>query len=175
MPSQQEWVRAFAKQAKADFDAWTTLQDVSNAAPEGASQLPRCQKLHFLQMAFEKLAKAHLLEGGSRLADLKQSHAYIARNIPLIVWGQMNLEGASKRAANAARQSSKRIAREIELLSPSVNDGGKREDNCEYPWEEGGFVRVPAEWTFPNLNILTEPAARNILKRVRTAIERLAS
>ncbi|MDB5310976.1 MAG: hypothetical protein JWO38_5178 [Gemmataceae bacterium] len=172
MPTSDEWARAFAKQARADFDAWNLLQSPLDI-PEGASPLFRCQKLHFLQMAFEKLAKAHLLKAGSKISDLRQSHAYVAKHIPVIVRQQMILSGEKERVANALRDHCKRIAREVELLSPSVADGGKREDNCEYPWADGEGLYIPVEWAFPNLNLLTEPAARNILKRIRDAIERL--
>jgi hypothetical protein len=125
-------------------------------------------------MAFEKLAKAHLLKAGSNITDLEQSHAYIAKHIPTIVRQQMILDGENKRVADSVRDQCKRIAREVELLSPAVADAGRRSDNCEYPWETGGKLFVPAEWSFPNLNLLTEPKAINILKRVRAAIERLA-
>jgi len=137
--------------------------------------MPRSQKLHFLQMACEKLAKAHLLKGGSRLEDLEQSHAYIAKHLPTIVRQQMILNGENERVANSVRDQCKRLAREIELLSPAVKDGGRREDNCEYPWEHGGKLHVPAEWHFPNLDLLTEQGGRNILKRILEAINRLVS
>jgi len=173
MPTSQEWGRAFAKQARADFDTWNALQLYVKLPPE-ARPLPRCQKLHFLQMACEKLAKAHLLKGGSRVSDLKQSHAYIAKHLPTIVRQQMIQEGENERVANSIRDQCKRLAREIELLSPSVDDGSRREDNCEYPWVHGAALYVPAEWAFANLNLLTEPNGRNILKRIRQAIEHLA-
>ena len=84
MPTQGEWSRAFARQAWADFDAWNALQ-MYLKLPEGTPPLPRSQKLHFLQMACEKLAKAHLLKAGSRISDLEQSHAYIAASSPEFV------------------------------------------------------------------------------------------
>ncbi len=67
------------------------------------------------------------------------------------------------------------LSREIELLSPAVDNDGKRLDNCEYPWEVGrDEVRVPAEHGFPNLGLLTAPAGRTFLKIVKEAIARLA-
>lgn len=174
MPSKEDWCRAFAKQAQADFTAWNALQ-LYLRLPEGSVPLPRSQKLHFLQMACEKLVKAHLLKGGSRLADLEQSHAYIAKHLPIIVRQQMILNGENERVANSVREQCKRLAREIELLSPAVRGGGKRKDNCEYPWERGGKLYVPAEWPFNNLDLLTAREGRNILKRISEAINRLAS
>jgi hypothetical protein len=172
MPTQDEWARSFAKQAGADFDAWNVLQFYQ--PPEGIVPLRRCQKLLFLQMACEKLAKAHLLMAGSKLEDLEASHAYTAKHLPMIVRTQMILNGENERVAKRMHDQCKRIAREIELLSPSVKDGGRRKDNCEYPWVSGGVLCVPADWPFSNLNLLTETGGRNILKRIREAIARLA-
>jgi hypothetical protein len=87
----------------------------------------------------------------------------------------MILNGENERVANSVRDQCRRIAREIEFLAPAVKAGGKRRENCEYPWEYGGVVYVPAECPFTNLNLLTEPGGRNTLKRIREAIERLAS
>jgi hypothetical protein len=126
-------------------------------------------------MACEKLAKAHLLKAKCKIADLGESHAYVAKHLPTIVSQQMILNGENERVARSVRAQCKRIAREIELLAPAVRAGGRREDNCEYPWEEGGAVRVPAEWSFPNLQLVTQPGGRNILKRIREAIERLVA
>ncbi len=173
MPAQRDWVRAFAKQARADFDAWNALQRFLKP-PKGERPLPPCQKLHFLQMACEKLAKAHLLKAGSKLADMERSHAFTAKHLPTIVRQEMILNGEKARVADSVRDHCRRLAREIELLAPSVTDGGRRQANCEYPWEDGGVVYVPAEWSFPNLDLLTAPEGRNILKRIRAAIDRLA-
>jgi hypothetical protein len=175
MPTKEEWSRAFAKQARADFETWNALK-MYLKLPKGSSPLPQSQKLHFLQMACEKLAKAHLLKGrGAEVLDLEQSHAYIAKHLPTIVRQQMILSGEKERVANSVRDQCKRLAREIDLLAPSVKAGGKREDNCEYPWEQGGKLYIPAEWPFTNLDLLTAEAGRNILKRIQAAINRLAS
>lgn len=173
-PTRREWSRAFARQAQADFDAWASLH-LYRSRDKKVSPLPRCQELHFLQMACEKLAKSHLLEAGSKIRDLEQSHAYISKHLPAIVRDQMILNGESERAARSARDQYKRIAREIELLAPSVQRGGKRKDNCEYPWEEGGRVIVPAEWPFSTLNLLTESGVKTFssaFTRLSTACRR---
>ena len=75
MPTHAEWSRGFARQARADFDTWNALQRYLSI-PEGVRAPPRCQKLHFLQMACEKLAKAHLLKAGAAkrlLSDIASS------------------------------------------------------------------------------------------------------
>jgi hypothetical protein len=172
MPTPGEWSSAFARQALADFDTWQALESYL-ALPAGAQPLPVSLKLHFLQMACEKLAKAHLLLAGSKLTDLAQSHAYVAKTIPLIVREQMILNGENERVASSVREQCKKLAREIELLAPSVDYVGKRRDNCEYPWEDGGKAIAPAEWPFTSLHLLTAKEGRNILKRIREAIWRL--
>lgn len=51
MATSDEWASAYARQADADFTTFETLQSLP---------LPQCHKLQFLQMACEKLVKAHL-------------------------------------------------------------------------------------------------------------------
>lgn len=171
-PTKEEWSRAFARQAKADFEAWNALHF---KPPEGASPLPQCQKLHFLQMACEKLSKAHLFLGGSKLEDLESSHTYAAKQLGIIIRHQISVTPNPPKNEKYLLAHCIPLAREIELLSPAVNDGGRRPDNCEYPWEEGGQVRVPAAWTFTALNLLLAPAGPSLLKLIYSAILRLAA
>ena len=130
--------------------------------------------MHFLQMAFEKLAKAYLCKAGSDPLKLQSSHGYTAKLLPTIVREQMSLlgKGAPKNKRFLLRRC-KALAREIELLAPSVDDDGKRPDNCEYPWEAGNRLYVPAEWSFDHLQLLMEPAGITILKLLHHAIQRL--
>jgi hypothetical protein len=92
MATPDDWGRAYARQARADFDAWDHLQ---------GSKLPECQKLHFLQMACEKLTKAHLCKAGSRPQDLQSSHAYIAKNLPFIVREELDIQNADQTVLRA--------------------------------------------------------------------------
>ena len=71
------WTSAFARQAQSDFLA----RDQLLVNP----RLPECHQLHYLQMAFEKLAKAHLIAAGSDPSDIQSSHAYVAKVVPQIV------------------------------------------------------------------------------------------
>ncbi len=167
MSSAKGWGRAFAIQAKADFQTCNRLQ--------GRRDVPTCHKLHFLQMACEKLCKAHLCKAGSDPVALQSSHRYIGKNLPVVVKQQLarldrKVVGRDGYPMNQIRH----LAREIELLSPAVDDNGKRPDNCEYPWQVGpGEIRTPLEYQFPNLNLLTAPSGRNLLKCVQQAIEDL--
>lgn len=160
------WGRAFAKQAQADFEAWSTLQ--------GNKAIPVCHKLHFLQMACEKLCKAHLCKQPGADPKVHQScHAYTAKNLGIIIRQQLSLTPRPPKNHEYLQDRCNLIAREIELLHPSVDNGGKRPDNCEYPWEQGGNLYVPATWTFPALNLLEAQGGRALLKLIYNAILRL--
>lgn len=160
-----DWTQAYARQSRADFDAWNALAEHKELAPS--------QRLHFLQMACEKLCKAHLCKGGAEPTILAGSHAYIAGTLPVIVRQQFALL-TGKRSRAGLMKHVKHLSREIELLAPAVDDGGRRPDNCEYPWEDHtGQLHVPAEHSFPALRLLTAPAGRTFLKTVRAAMEAL--
>lgn len=166
-PTNAEWSVAFAKQARADFDSWNGLSMADPAQPSS-------QKLHFLQMACEKLGKAHVYKSGQIPADVQSSHTYIAKHIPQIV-RQVFIELGQHTPGQQdfVISHSRRIAREIELLHPSVTDGGKRLDNCEYPWLDQKGLHVPCESSFLPSRLITEPNGRNFLKVIDFAIDRL--
>ena len=111
----------------ADLNAWEAL---------AATALPDCQSLHFLQMACEKLAKARLCMTGADPKTLQSSHAYVAKQLPTIVLDELASEKAKPKVRRDIVKHARRLAREIELLAPAVDAGGKRPDNCEYPWED---------------------------------------
>lgn len=166
-PTPDEWGQAFAKQAMADFTAWDELQ--------GNTAVASCQKLHFLQMACEKLCKAHLCKhSGADPLTLQSSHTYIAKNLDIIIRQQLSLTPKPPSNGKFLLSYCKHLAREIELLHPSVDDGGRQPANCEYPWEQGGKLYVPAECSFPALNLIEQPGGVSLLKLIQSAIRRLA-
>ncbi|HLQ44387.1 MAG TPA: hypothetical protein VK137_06650, partial [Planctomycetaceae bacterium] len=74
---------------------------------------------------------------------------------------------------NRTKQA-RRLFREIELLHPQVSDGGRRPDNCEYPWDDGaGRILVPAEHHFEALRLVDQQGGPQILKIVEAAINDL--
>ena len=168
MAAADDWSRAFAKQARADMNARDVL--LADAA------LPPCQQLHFLQMACEKMCKAHLCASGSSPGDVQSSHGYIATVLPVIFRIQFQ-QAFSRELKKRAwlLQIARHLAREINFLSPAVDDGGGRPDNCEYPWEDGGKVIVPAERGFTNLNFLKGQTGMLFIKLVDTAIDELCT
>jgi len=126
-------------------------------------------------MACEKLCKAHVCKTARDanlievLAALRKSHGYIAKPLPGILRKYL-AERARGQRLHLMRHFS-HLAREIELLSPAVDDAGRRPDNCEYPWEiGGGSICIPAEHQFSNLDLLTQPDGRTFLNYIRHAI-----
>ena len=166
MADNRSWAQGFGRQAAADFRTFEVL---------GKQDAPECHKMHFLQMACEKLAKAHLCETKTPLDNVQASHAYIAKTLPIVLKQQAIAVNFSGPAAKTVQAKAKHLAREIELLSPSVTDGGKRPDNCEYPWEdETGTLHSPLEWPFNPSHLLLAPSGRSVLKLLRGAVERWA-
>ncbi len=165
MADHAAWAVGYARQARADFRTFEKLQ---------AMPVPECQKLQFLQMACEKLVKAHLCAGRADPADLQTSHAYVAGTLPVVLRQQaafLNFGGA---AARTTLQRSKLLSSEIEALAPAVTRDGRRPDNCEYPWEDAGAeLHVPLDWTFNPSELLVQHAGRTALKLIVGAIDRL--
>lgn len=165
MSSREEWVRAYARQSQADLEAWHSLAREPSLA--------ECQRLQFLQMACEKLVKAHLCHAGSDPQTLQTSHAYVAKNLPIIV-RQLVTAGVRVKNPDWLLVHVKHLAQEIELLAPAVRRGGQRPDNCEYPWpDDRGSIRSPLDWSFAPARLLLAPAGKTLLKLIRVALDRL--
>ena len=160
----REWRIAYAKQALADLN---TQEQLATTA-----KVPESQQLHFLQMACEKLCKAYLCGQGTDPIDLRKSHAHIERTLPMIARQQFARE-RHKSDHTWVLQALRKLARQIELLAPAVNDGGRHPANCEYPWvgPEGQIV-VPAEHKF-GCNLLYDRTGRHLFKVLRAAADDL--
>lgn len=150
------WREAFLKQARSDFEAFKLLKDAH-----------LCHRLHYLQMATEKMAKGFLCDPSRSDQPKKVHEAFgkfmrVARTMPRLarVCGcrpaqfKMYLEGLTPLAA------------EIERLAPT----GPPHPNPEYPWEQNGVVVVPMEHTFPSLN-LARPKMQKMLEFIGRCFE----
>ncbi len=166
MSSPADWAQGYARQADADFGTWQSLQTETD--------VPSCHKLLFLQMACEKLCKAHLIAVGTGPEVLQRSHAYVAKPLTVIVRQQIVFLRRNVASMEYLLQHVRHLAEEIEVLNPAVDRNGQRRDNCEYPWEDhAGVVHSPLDWTFHPSHLLTAPCGRTFLKLVREAIDRL--
>lgn len=170
MATDAAWSRGYARQAAADFDRYGRLE----AADPGSDPVEPCHRLHFLQMACEKLVKAHLHGVGSVSDAVRRSHAYVAGTLPVVLRQEAMRVGMPAKAARQVQLNARRLAREIELLSPAVDRDGQRPDNCEYPWEDAdGNLHVPLDWSFTPVSLLEAPGGRTFLKLLRGAINSL--
>jgi hypothetical protein len=138
-----QWARGYALQALSGLGAREALV---NANAE------KCHRLHFLQMAVEKVCKAHLTVASGH-NHVRKTHAYMMGTFPVIArqfYGKLN-DGNKIRGWELSEI--RRLAREIQLLAPACNEGDFREDNSEYPWADAsGNVCIPCEYSFPNLD-----------------------
>lgn len=166
MSTTDDWAKAYARQAGADLDTREFLED--------NSLVPVCHRLMFLQMACEKLSKAHLCADGVDPKKLQGSHAYTAKVLPIVLRQQIVFSRIYRNGASWIQKQFKHLAHEIEVLAPAVDRAGQRPDNCEYPWEDrSGQLHLPLEWDFAATNLLTARAGRTFLKLEREAIKRL--
>ena len=161
----KDWSEAYAKQAAADYEAFKQLRV--------AGWTPQSQGLHFLQMAAEKLCRYYRCLTTNDAADLQSTHAVVEATIPLVLTATAGIGSgpATRPRRRAPTATVRRIGREIDLLGPSLDANGQRPDNCEYPWEISGEVRVPADQTFAIAGLLEEADGRRILTLFERAID----
>jgi len=156
MADAKDWRRAFAIQAKADL----TVRDVLCLRPE----VEECQQFHYLQMACEKLVKAHLFTQADVPKYVFTRHAVVAKHLPRIV-GEYYRRWKRKPLPHAMMRRMKALSREIELLAPAVKDAGRKQQNCEYPWEgPQRIVRCPAMDRCTSINLNRDYEGRLLLQ-----------
>lgn len=120
-------------------------------------------------MAAEKACKAYLTVRNSR-ENVKKSHAYVARTLPIIA---RKFYGGSRIFEWEIRQI-QRLAREIQALAPACDGGDVREDNAEYPWEDSqGKVQIPCEYKFARIDDKDRTLVL-LIRLIRTAAESYA-
>ncbi len=163
----EDWALAYARQADADFRAWELCQQ----HPEAVAA--ECHPLLFLQMTCEKLCKARLILWGSSLYDLQSSHGYTAKNLPTIMKQEIGFLPWNRKKGTGLQQLIRHLANEIEVLSPSAKRDDRRPDNCEYPWEIGGKVISPLDYSFKPTRLCFERGGPTFVKLLRTAIDRI--
>ncbi|MGQ9625938.1 MAG: hypothetical protein ACUVV0_03420 [Anaerolineae bacterium] len=160
------WSDAYLEQARSDWDAFEVIC---------TSPLPDCHKLHYLQMATEKLGKALLLAGGTDLDVVRGTHRAFTRFLQIAARNhglqrELNMTGPQ---LQAHIQQLLPIAYDIERLAPALAGGGP---NAEYPWEApSGTVNTPVSYGFPVSSTLKLPKGRNLLKLIKTTLEKFYS
>lgn len=136
------WKSAFLAQAASDNRIRHLLDDVT---------VPYSHRLHYLQMATEKLAKGWLATEGNPAPPVP-THSGLVRLLQTLkgrpdVRRELGIRDAS--VFRAFVESLLDLADQIESLAPSAAGFGR--PNPEYPWREPatGLVVVPAEFAFP--------------------------
>lgn len=165
MPAtKQDWAKGYARQALSDLRARETLAKAS---------ADKCHRLHFLQMAAEKVCKAHLTMANGH-ENVRKTHAYVARNLPTIARHYYSVINNNNQISQWEISAIRRIAHEIEVLAPACDDGDVRLDNSEYPWVDGrGTINIPCEYCFPGINDGNRTIPR-LIRLIRTAAESYA-
>jgi len=152
------WRDAYLCQARSDWDMWLHLCKVA--------RLP-CHRLHYLQMAVEKLGKALLIAGaGQSIETLQKSHLAFTKFL-LISTRNKALASQYDMSAEQYRAHVRGIAPlayGVEQLGPQVAHGGP---NVEYPWRDpSGRICAPAQEGFSIAEQLGTPRGVNLLKLI---------
>lgn len=139
--------RAYAEQARADYDAYVASGELNPPV------LREHHRLQLLQMALEKLAKAFLYHAEP---DAQYSHHVVLSAINRLR-AHAIAEAAGMKLAAFSRMldAAKPIFLRIEAASPSVGFDGtvltreesERTANVEYPWQAD--PDDPASWVAP--------------------------
>ena len=163
-PERQAWRSGYARQALSDYRTYKILV--------AAREADECQRLHYLQMCLEKLAKSCYYAGkGSLPSSIQTNHKFIAKVIPQVFLDFVAKRGAKERGRISGSEMKlfRNVCRELDYLAPAVDDHGRR-DNCEYPWDirnaDGAFVSIstPCGHHFPVYDQLNTPIVLRFLK-----------
>lgn len=139
------WREAFRHQALSDYAVFRHLMSQAD--------IPVCHRLHYLQMATEKLAKSLLLIGSNALEE--RSHYAL---VPLlrILPGRPDIRARLKWADNPKQFKTyieKKVIPWAEKIQNLVPVGASDRLNPEYPWLNGrGEVECPAAYSFPEFS-----------------------
>lgn len=154
---------AYAAQSQSDFRLY---RDILQSVEE-------CHSLHFLQMACEKIAKAYRLRDTPSFTE-EDLYSHIALSgfiqnflkAPQIVARYRGYDAKRRHLERYARG----LARNIERLAPAV-DRERTPANTEYPWVSGRNIYAPVNHHYRLTDELAEPAGRDFLRLIETAIE----
>lgn len=155
--------KAYAEQSQSDFRVY-------NEYLRGAEE---CHRLHYLQMACEKIAKAYRIRDLTALGshDLYSHLAFSRFILGFLKTPQIRLRFEGR---DARRRQIERYARifsvEIEKLAPAV-DRETTPANVEYPWTADAAIFVPCRHSYAVTRHLGEQGGRDFLKLLEIAIE----
>ena len=154
-----DWRSLYLRQAQSDYAVLRLLLDTPN--------VPLCQKLHYLQMTTEKLAKGLMTEPGA--PSYKRTHNAFVDFMRVIrtrkgvqkVCGFTNV-----RAFASFIDSLLPLAQEIEDLSPD----GISHPNPEYPWDDENGPISPLDYPFASLRFTANPKMSRMILFVEACL-----
>jgi hypothetical protein len=159
------WARAYRQQARGHLAVFTVLSS-QGAASEG-------RRLHALQMAMEKLAKATFWERNPTESPdnvVNRSHDVCEKHLYLPMREALFPTGAAGRAQRFTAAELRDLLRQIDQLCPA--NVPKNVQNTEYPWAphtdagDERTVLAPVEVQFAVAALLDTPLGRATLKLV---------
>jgi len=163
------WREAFLLQARSDHAVFDRLGALR-------VEVEPCHRLHYFQMATEKLAKAFLTAPAAVEAPATVHTAFV--RMLQVIKGRPDIRRqlgyANARAFASFINSLLGLANRVQGLAPAV--AGLTQPNPEYPWRNlgTGEIQAPAEFEFPDFDRATKPQMAKLDKLVR-ALLRLAS
>lgn len=149
------WAEAFRRQAASDYQVFKQFS-------AAGSRVAVCHRLHFLQMATEKLAKSFLV--GDSSEPPRQTHQALVTFLRVVSSRpeiRVRLKfGNDPKQFRAYINKLVPLAARIEDLAPAGGKTGR--SNPEYPWlNSQQQVVCPADYRFPEFapNEITRVAA----------------
>ena len=158
-----EWDDAYATQARSDFAVYRGALTQSG--------VEECHRLHYLQMACEKTAKAYRLrDTDESIEEARRSHVAFSKFIEGYVRSNAVKRRYSGRTDLLRKidRISRLFASDIERLAPAV-DPTQRPQNAEYPREADGKIVTPCKYDFSDLLRLYKPDGIQFLRFIETA------
>jgi hypothetical protein len=168
------FAQAFLAQARSDWRGYKLLTAYMD--PED-TPLPVSHRLHYLQMACEKLAKAYRLrDTGAQVDEITEHHTGFAKFIASYLSSPAFKPKYEKKSAQLASiiKVMRAMATTVERLAPA-RDRKTYPSNAEYPWEDASKVIAPCDYGFRDLDLNGVPQGRNFLKLLEGAFRNFES
>lgn len=182
------WRRAYARQAISDFEVYDHICK--------AGTISECHRLHYLQMALEKSAKAFFWAGPGSNQDyskVNSQHKVVKKYLPDVY---RHFHAVRRLTIHGGRMASvKQFCQEVDLLAPASDKEeksgheddkpdkeGLRPDNCEYPWHvldsAGAIMHIqsPLDYEFsPTRLMKAGGVVLDFLRVIRSEVQKLAA
>ena len=157
------WRTAYFRQALSDYEVFLALQKLPDIA--------LCHRLHYLQMATEKMAKGFLTPPGAGPYDF--THKAFRAFVPVAlankrIRARLGMSDQYEACRLFLNNTIKPLAEAVQNLSPE----GDPHPNPEYPWlDTTGRVISPLDYSFQNLTPRANPEMQKLLYFVEACLD----